>query len=247
MKSFIVNGAAGVNGGRTVALLRGGFAGASFAAGVDLRGGEYFCDLSGFSGHADALIDFSHHSATPALLSACAERGLPAVIATTGHTGEEIIAINTAAARIPVFFSANMSLGVAWLAKIAAQTAAAFPDADIEIVERHHNRKLDAPSGTALMLARGMNDARHNCGTTVTGRSGQGARVPGEIGIASVRAGNYIGEHEIIIHTGGEIITLCHSAVAQDLFARGAINAAIWLEGKPAGLYGMNEYLGGNM
>ena len=218
-------------------------AGMTVAALVDLCAPAeegYFRSISEFTGDADVIIDFSHHSATPGLLRYATERSLPVVLATTGHTPEELEAVNEAAGSVAVFRSANMSLGVALLAGLAKKAAALMPDADVEIVETHHNRKLDAPSGTALMLAEEIKKARE--GSFVTcGRSGMSPRKKGEIGISSVRRGNIVGIHEIIFSTGTESITLKHEAHTRALFADGALSAARFLAGKPAGLYGMSD------
>ena len=169
-----------------------------------------------------------------------AKRGIALVMATTGHTDEELAAINNAAKSVPVFMSANMSLGVALLAELAKKTAEVFPDADIEIIEKHHNRKLDAPSGTALMIARAIETVRKGC-NFVYGRCGQQKREKGEIGIHAIRGGNIVGEHEVIVCTDTQIITLKHEAQSRSLFAEGAMAAAAFICGKSAGFYDMND------
>ncbi len=194
--------------------------------------------LADFAGEADCVVDFSHHAATAALLDYCVERRLPVVIATTGQTEEELALINEAAKKIPVFRSANMSLGVAFLRQIAKKAAALFPDADVEIVETHHNQKLDAPSGTALMLGNAILEARPEAELTF-GRSGFGKRNKNEVGIQAVRMGNQVGTHSVYIDTGAETITLTHTANDRSLFADGALQAAKYLLGKAPGLYDM--------
>ena len=192
---------------------------------------------------ADCIVDFSHHAATPALLGYAVAHGIPVVLATTGHTEDERAAINAAAEKIPVFFAANFSLGIALLIDTAKQVAAALPDAEIEIIERHHSRKLDAPSGTALAIADALCEVRPHA-TVVAGRSGHVRRTPDEIGIHSVRMGNIVGDHEVIIATPTQTITLRHEAHDRALFAEGAIKAAAYLsEGRPAGLYSMKDLL----
>ena len=189
----------------------------------------------------DCIVDFSHHSATPALLAFATAHGIPVVLATTGHTEEELAAIHKAAASIPVFFAANFSLGVALLIDTARRVAAAMPEAEIEIIEKHHDRKLDAPSGTALAIARALCEVRPDA-TVVTGRSGMGKRQKEEIGIHAIRMGNIVGEHEVIIGTPNQTITLKHEAHDRALFAEGALAAAAFLcAGRPAGLYGMTD------
>lgn len=191
---------------------------------------------------ADLLIDFSNHVLTFPLLAYCIGRNLPAIICTTGQTEEEKEAIRSASKHIPIFFSANMSVGIAVLIRMAKDAAKAFPDADIEIVEMHHNRKLDVPSGTALMIANELKQVRLNAELCV-GRHEAGKRKPNEIGIHSIRAGNEIGTHEVIIATESQVLTLKHEARDRALFAEGAIAAAEFLFGKEPGLYQMEDLL----
>ncbi len=190
---------------------------------------------------ADVIIDFSHHTVIPALLSFATAHRIPVVLATTGHTDEERAAIAAAAEHIPVFFAANFSLGVALLIDTAKQVARALPDAEIEIIEKHHNRKLDAPSGTALAIAGALCEVRPDA-TVVTGRAGYGKRTPQEIGIHAIRMGNIVGEHEVIIGTPNQTITLKHEAHDRALFAEGALAAAEFLcKQKAPGMYGMGD------
>ncbi len=195
-----------------------------------------------FTGEADVLIDFSHHSCTSELMEYCVGRGLPAVVCTTGQTPEEMECIRKASETIPVFKSANMSVGVAITARVVKEIAAKFGGCEIEIVETHHDRKADAPSGTALMLADAVIEARPelhiNCG-----RSGMAKREPDEIGISAVRMGNIAGIHEVMFGTNTQTITVTHQAHDRALFAEGAIAAARFLVGMPAGLYNMEDLL----
>lgn len=191
---------------------------------------------------ADVVIDFSHHSAIADVLTYAVENRLAAVVATTGHTAEEIAQITAAAEKIPVFFSGNMSLGIAVLCRIAKEAAAAFPDADIEIVEVHHNRKVDAPSGTAHMLFRALRQVRPEA-RSVCGRAGEGKRKKDQIGISSLRMGNVVGIHEIHICTPSQTLTLRHEAHDRAMFADGSVAAAEFVAGKPAGLYTMEHML----
>ncbi len=194
---------------------------------------------------ADCIVDFSHHSLTPDLLAFAVANGIPAVIATTGHTEEERAAITAAAEKIPVFFAANFSLGVALLIDTARQVAAAMPDAEIEIIEKHHDRKLDAPSGTALAIANALCEVRPDA-TVVTGRTGYGKRTPDEIGIHAIRMGNIVGVHEVIIGTPNQTITLKHEAHDRALFAEGAVAAAAFLTRQTTPrLYGMGDLVRG--
>ena len=193
---------------------------------------------------ADVLIDFSHHTAIADVLRYAKANGCAAVIGTTGHTAEEKALIFDAAKEIPVFFSGNMSLGIAVLCRIAKQAASFFPDADIEVVEVHHNRKVDAPSGTALMLYNAVKEVRPEA-TANCGRSGEGKRTKNEIGISALRMGNVVGIHEVHIATGNQILTLRHEATNRGMFAEGGVDAARFVCGKPAGLYNMTQLLEG--
>ena len=192
-----------------------------------------------YDGPADVLIDFSNHAATAEVINYCVTRRIPAVIATTAQTPEESALISAAAETIPVFRSANMSIGVALLAELAKKTAAMFPGADIEIIERHHNQKLDVPSGTALMLARRIQETRPDSEILV-GRRDYGKR-GNEIAIHSLRYGSEVGTHEILISTGSETLTLKHEAENRSLFAHGALTAAAFLVGKAPGLYDLQD------
>lgn len=196
--------------------------------------------LTDFQGDADCIIDFSHHTAAKSVTDYAVQRNLPVIIATTGHTPQELDIIKAASEKTAVFQSANMSVGVALLVKLAKDAAKVFPDADIEIVESHHNRKYDVPSGTALMLANGIKEVRPES-EFVIGRHENGKRQKCEIGIHSLRLGNEVGTHEIFISTGGETIVLKHKAESRSLFAEGALAAASFIEGKPAGLYNMDD------
>ena len=198
--------------------------------------------LPEFTGEADMIIDFSHHTAVFDLLDYAEERNLPVVIGTTGQTEEELARVKQAAEKIPVFRSGNMSLGIALLMNLARQTAKTFPDAEVEIVEIHHDRKLDVPSGTALMLAQAVKEGHPNA-TFCVGRHENGLRDPDEIGIHSLRMGNVVGIHEVHVTTGTQTITLRHEAHDRMLFAEGALAAAEYLLGKPAGLYDMHTML----
>ena len=193
--------------------------------------------------NADMVIDFSHHTAVADVLDYAKANGCAAVIGTTGHTAEEKELIYAAAREIPVFYSGNMSLGIAVLCRLARQAAAYFPDADIEIVEIHHNRKVDAPSGTAHMLFNAIRQARPDA-VEVCGRAGEGKRKKNEVGVASLRLGTVVGVHEVHIHTGSQCLTLRHEAVTRAMLADGAVDAAQFMEGKTAGLYDMESLLG---
>ena len=192
---------------------------------------------------ADVIIDFSHHTAVADVLAYAREIGAAAVIGTTGHTVQEKEMIFAAAKEIPVFYSGNMSLGIAVLCRLAKEAARFFPDADIEIVEVHHTRKVDAPSGTALMLFNAIKEVRPEA-TANCGRSGEGRRTKEEIGISALRLGNVVGIHEVHIHTGTQSLTLKHEAVTRAMLADGAVDAARFMVGKDKGLYNMENILG---
>ena len=245
--NIVLHGACGRMGQVATELLKTGFDGARLAAAVDVNapeGSGLYRSLDAYTGPADCLIDFSHHSAAAAIYQYVTKRHLPCVIATTGQTEEELALLYKAAEVAPVFLSANMSLGIALLAEFAKQAAAMMPEADIEIVETHHNRKLDAPSGTALLLAHAIQEVRPEA-ELVCGRSGQGKREKNEIGLHAVRMGNIVGIHEVKISSDTQTITLGHQAYDRGLFAEGAVKAAHFLQGKPAGLYTMRELLKG--
>ena len=244
----LICGIGGRMGKEVAALSSAGYRGAEAYCGFDIAPGENVWDIPVFSEwdkverRADVIVDFSNHAGTKALLDYAVKAGVPTVVATTGHTEDEMAAIKAAAEKIPVFHSANMSVGVALLCELAKATARAFPDADIEIIEKHHNRKLDAPSGTALLLANAIRTVREDS-ELVFGRYGHAKRTVGEIGIHAVRMGNVVGEHEILVSTDTQTITLKHEAHSRTLFAEGALAAAEYLVGKPAGLYDMNSII----
>ena len=200
-----------------------------------------FAELGDVKG--DIIIDFSHHSAIADVIAYAKKHGCAVVVGTTGHTAEEKELIYKASEILPVFYSGNMSLGIAVLCRLAKQAAAAFPDADIEIVEVHHNRKVDAPSGTAHMLFNAIRQVRPTA-VEACGRAGEGKRKKDEIGIASLRMGNVVGIHEVHICTPSQTLTLRHEAGSRQMLAEGAVDAAMFMEGKPTGLYTMDELLG---
>ena len=246
--NILLNGISGYMGREVVKLCDANYRGANLAFGIDPNP----CDIDATvypsldkvasTADVDCIIDFSHHSVTPALLDFAVANNLPLVLCTTGHSNDEIMLIHKAAESIPLFYSGNMSLGVALLVELAKTTALAFPEAEIEIIEKHHDRKVDAPSGTALMLANAIQEVRPESYTNC-GRSGQGKRTPEEIGIHSIRMGNIVGEHEVIIGTQSQTISLKHEAHDRALFAEGAIAAADFLIGQLPGLYDMKSML----
>lgn len=192
---------------------------------------------------ADVVVDFSHHTAVADVLAYAKKIGAAAVIGTTGHTPEEKAMIYAAAEEIPVFYAGNVSLGIAVLCRLVKEAASYFPDADIEIVEVHHTRKVDAPSGTAHMLFNAIKEVRPNAYENC-GRAGEGKRTKDEIGIHALRMGNVVGIHEVHINTGNQTLVLKHESGSRAMLADGAVAAARFMVGKGKGLYDMESILG---
>jgi len=191
---------------------------------------------------ADVVVDFSHHTAIADVLAYAKKIGAAAVIGTTGHDEQEKAMIYAAAGEIPVFYAGNVSLGIAVLCRLVKQAASYFPDADIEIVEIHHTRKVDAPSGTAHMLFNAVKEVRPNAWENC-GRSGEGKRAKDEIGVHALRMGNVVGIHEVHINTGNQTLTLKHESGSRAMLADGAVAAARFMEGKGKGFYNMESIL----
>ncbi len=198
-----------------------------------------------FDGEADVLIDFSHPDALKPVLDFCKKRHIPAVIATTGLSNEQKNELTAAAESVGIFFSANMSLGINLLISLAKKAVTILEDGfDIEIVEKHHNQKIDAPSGTALAIADGISDTLSNPPEYVYDRHNVRAkRKKNEIGIHAVRGGTIVGEHTVIFAGTDEVIELKHSAASKEVFAVGAIKAAIYMADKEKGMYDMNDLI----
>lgn len=220
--------------------------------GVDINGGTttypIYDSLDKVTETADVVIDCSHHTAAPKLAEYLVRTKTPAVICTTGHTDEEERAIREASEKVAIIKSRNMSLGINLLSELVKRTAAVLGgDFDVEIVEAHHRNKIDAPSGTALMLADAAKEARDaaNLSTEYTYErsSKREKRGEGEIGISSIRGGTIVGEHSVIFAGTDEVITLSHSAGSRDLFGTGAVRAAFFIVGKPAGCYTMSNVI----
>ena len=200
------------------------------------------CDVE-----ADALIDFTVSKITDMVLDQCAQKGLALVLATTGLSDEQLAHVQEAGKTIPIVQSYNMSLGINTLAKIVELITPVLADAgfDIEIVERHHRRKLDAPSGTAIMLGNAANKSLNGEYHFVFDRSERREkRDPKEIGIASVRGGSIVGDHDVIFAGEDEVITFSHRAYSKAVFGKGAVQAAKFLCGKQPGLYDMSDVIG---
>lgn len=201
-------------------------------------------DLSMLIGSADVLVDFSAPAALAAHLDAARGAGTPIVIGTTGLSPADHAAIDAAARDIAVLQTGNTSLGVAVLARLVRQAAALGTDWDIELIEMHHRHKADAPSGTALMLGEAAAAGRGASLADLRVEDRDGVREPGAIGFASLRGGTIAGEHQVIFAGEGERLVLGHVAEDRAIFARGAIRAALWLTGQPAGRYRMDDVIG---
>ncbi len=189
----------------------------------------------------DVLIDFSRPDALADVLAYAVEKGVPCVLATTGYDEAALAAIGKASESIAIFKTANMSYGINVLAKVLAQLAPLLADFDKEIVETHHNMKVDAPSGTALLLADAMNVAKED---RVYGRTPEsGKREKNEVGIHALRGGTVTGEHQVFFFGADEVIEIRHSAQSRAVFAQGALRAARFLAGKQPGLYSMQDMI----
>ena len=191
----------------------------------------------------DVIIDFSHVSLLDPILDYAQKNKIPTVIATTGYDDSQIQKIHNASKYIPIFFSFNMSLGVNLLCSLAKKAAAILGNAfDIEIIEKHHNQKIDAPSGTAIMLANAINEEFDDKKYYEYDRhSKRSKRTQNEIGIHSIRGGTIVGEHDVIFAGHDEVITLSHSAGSKEIFAAGAVKAAMFINGKTPGMYDMTD------
>lgn len=206
-----------------------------------------FTDIRACTVEADALIDFSVAAAVDALLDYCVEKKLPCVLCTTGLSEAQLAKVQEASKQVAVLKSANMSLGINLLLKLLKEAAQTLATAgfDIEIVEKHHNQKLDAPSGTALALADSINEQMNNAYTYVYDRSQvRQKRGEKELGISAVRGGTIVGDHDVIFAGADEVVTFSHRAYSKAVFGKGAIQAAKYLKGKPAGMYDMADVIG---
>ena len=224
---------------------------AVIVAGIDIRQNiintyPVFQNFSKCNVDADVIIDFSSPAALEDLLTYAVRNKISCVLCTTGYSHEQLALIREVSQRIPILRSANMSMGINLISKLLKLAAPILEDAgfDIEIVEKHHNRKLDAPSGTALALADAINESLGGKYTYRYDRSTErAARSKSEIGISAVRGGTIVGEHEIIFAGTDEVIEIKHTAYSKAIFAKGAIQAAKYLPGKPAGLYTMSDIM----
>ncbi len=241
----------GCNGamGKTITEAAGNFNNLEITVGFDKTTSNapypVISDFNDIHETVDVIIDFSHPSVLNSELSFCLKNKVPVVLASTGYSTEQINQIKEAAKQIPIFYTANMSLGVNLMDALCQQAAKVlFDQFDIEIIEKHHNQKVDAPSGTALLLADGMNQALNNRYTYAYDRhSRRKKRDKNEIGISSLRGGTIVGEHSVIFAGNNECLEIKHTAFSKTVFANGALNAALWLTKQPAGLYDMKNFL----
>ncbi|UCG00002.1 MAG: 4-hydroxy-tetrahydrodipicolinate reductase [Spirochaetaceae bacterium] len=250
MVRIIVHGCMG-RMGRVLTATAAAAADIEVAAGIDLLQGEgaadfpVFASLDECSTPADVIVDFSSPKALPSLLEGAAKKKLPLIIATTGHTQEDKTLIAETSGSLPIFVSANMSLGVNLLSELAQKAATVLRENfDIEIIEKHHNQKKDAPSGTALLLADAINEVYLQGKHFVYGRHGREEQRQGaDLGIHAIRGGTIVGEHEIVFAGKDEIVELRHSAASRQIFALGALEAVRYIMDKPPGLYSMKEMI----
>lgn len=244
----------GCNGrmGHVIVDLAAAYEDLEIVAGVDAFGENTYsfpvfdsiekCDID-----ADVVIDFSTASAVDNLLDVCAKKNMPVVLCTTGLSEEQLAHVDSASKEVAVLKSANMSVGINMLMKVLSEISPVLSAAgfDIEIVEKHHNQKLDAPSGTAIALADSIKEALPEEFEYVYDRSGRREKRPKkEIGISAVRGGTIVGDHDVIFAGTDEVITLSHRAYSRSVFAKGALEAARFIAGKPAGKYDMADVIG---
>lgn len=219
------------------------------AAGVDLVKPQnadfiYAKSFEELSCEADVIVDFSNPAVLDSMLAYAVKNKMPVVICTTGYNEEQKQKIHDASKETAVFYSGNMSLGINLIIELAKKAAAVFGDGfDIEIVEQHHNQKLDAPSGTALMIADAISSVKTDAEYVYDRHAYRKKREKKEIGIHSIRGGNIVGEHEVIFAGQDEVLTISHSARSKTVFAVGALNAAVFLKNKEPGMYNMSDLL----
>lgn len=242
----------GANGhmGRVVARIADADPNAKIVAGVDINTDAYgefpiYPSITAVREDADVIIDFSHPSLLDSILDYAAGKSMPSVICTTGLSKEQISKLEYTSEKVPVFFSANMSLGVNLLIDLVCRASKILEDNfDIEIIEKHHNKKVDAPSGTALAIADAIADTvSYEAEYTYDRHSVRRKRGKSEIGIHSMRGGTIVGEHSVIFAGTDEVIELKHTATSKEVFAAGAVKAAKFMKGKGAGLYAMRELI----
>ena len=246
MTKIILSGCLGRMGSAITEIVKN-TEGAQIVCGFDVAEGErtypVYSNYADVDVDADVIIDFSHPANFGNILSFAKAKNLPIIMCTTGLSDEQKTELNAASSEIPVFFSANMSLGINLLIRLAKMaTKVLETNYDIEIVEKHHNKKLDAPSGTALAIADAISDTMSDDANYVYERqSVRRQRERSEIGIHAIRGGTIVGDHDVIFAGPDEVITLSHSAASREVFAQGAVRAAIFMTGKPKGFYCMDD------
>lgn len=246
MLKIIIHGCNGKMG-RVIAKLASESPDFTIVAGVDKNTSQLdfpvYTDLEDVQEEADVIIDFSYHSAVPEMIKAAAKKKLPVVVATTGLSDEELAVINEASKEIPIFRSANMSLGISILISLVKEAAKILQnDFDIEIIEKHHNMKKDAPSGTALAIADAINEVLNDKKEYIYGRHTKAKeRSQSELGIHAIRGGTIVGEHDVIFAGHDELLTISHTAQSREIFGYGALKAAKFIAGKNPGIYKMDD------
>ena len=246
MTRILLSGCCGKMG-RFVASAVAGRKDCEIIAGIDIVDDEtlgfpVFSNYDEVQVKADVIIDFSNPSLLPNMLDYAVKTGTGVVLATTGLTDEQIKTVEDAGKSVPVFFSYNMSIGVSLLCELSKVAAKVLGNGfDVEIVEAHHNQKLDAPSGTAIMLGNAIKEEMPDAYFEYDRHSKREKRHTNEIGIHSVRGGTIVGEHEVIFAGNDEIVKLSHSARSRAIFANGAVNAAVFLKNKTVGVYSMTD------
>lgn len=247
MVRILLNGALGKMGQAVEACVRERDD-VMIAAGVDIAQGErvypvYSCFVD-VREEVDVIVDFSNPLVLDDMLGFAVERNVPVIICTTGFSQAQVEKIKATASRIPVFYSGNMSLGINMLITLSRMAAKVLaPTFDIEIIEKHHNQKLDAPSGTAMMIADAVAEECDGSRYVYDRHAYRQKRYHSEIGIHSVRGGTIVGEHEIIFAGHDEVLSIRHQAQSKGVFASGAVNAAVFIKDKPAGMYDMSDLL----
>lgn len=217
-------------------------------AGVDIVSSEapfpLYKHISEVNQTADVIVDFSHHSLITQLTKYASQASLPLVVATTGHTEEELLHMENHAMDFPLFFSRNMSLGIGLMVDLCRKASLFLGDNyDIEIIEKHHNKKIDAPSGTALMIGEALRDTKQGSFFTTDRTPVRRPRDKNEIGILSARGGGIVGDHEVLFCGANETLSISHSAYSRELFAEGALRAATFLKNKLKGFYSMKDLM----
>ena len=218
--------------------------GNEFLGFIDPLGNGDYVTLKNTDIEYEGIIDFSHFSLLEEVLESSIEKNVPLLIATTGHSEEQLKKINEAADKIPLIKATNTSVGVSVLNEIVAYATKLLQGFDIEIIEKHHNRKIDAPSGTANTLLEIINENLKEEYDTVYGREGHSKRKEKEIGMHSIRGGNIVGEHSVIFAKNDEIIEIKHEALSRKIFSDGSVKAINYLKGKKPGMYTMKDVLG---